>query len=73
MTSNLSNYIKAVQDFYFEAANWRFLKDTEKETNNKYLKSLKEKAQLLKNEIKKMPAEDINPLLAEHIEKALSL
>ena len=74
MTNDFSSYLKALQDFYSEAAWWNYAKQTnDTEEENKRLKIMKEKAQILQSELNKLPADMVRDGVQDHINKALSL
>lgn len=74
MDPDFSSYIKALQEFYNEAAWWNYAKQTnDKAGENKYLKVMKEKAQILQSELKKLPEDMVSDRVQDHINKTLSL
>lgn len=73
MSININNYTVALTNFYKAAAEWKFAVNTNGENSGKLLETLKNKALLLKEELKKLPLDMQRPLVSEHIEKALNL
>lgn len=74
MIPDFSSYLKALQEFYSEAAWWNYAKQTnDKDEENKRLKVMKEKAQILQSELKKLPSDMVRDGVQDHINKALSL
>lgn len=74
MAQDFSSYLKALQDFYSEAAWWNYAKQTnDKEEEISRLKVMKEKAQILESELKKLPSDMVRSGVQDHINKALSL
>lgn len=68
-----NNYIKALQQFYSSLAYWRYNKDTNGDNADDKINEVKKCANILKNEIKKLPPNMVRPQVVEHIEKALNL
>ena len=74
MIPDFSSYLKALQEFYSEAAWWNYAKQTnDKDEESKRLKVMKEKAQILQSELKKLPSDMVRDGVQDHINKALSL
>lgn len=73
MQNHIANYTSALTGFYRAAAEWKFALNTSNENSAELLNALKNKALLLKEELKKLPHDMQRPSVLEHIEKALSL
>ena len=74
MIPEFSSYLNALQEFYSEAAWWNYAKQTnDKAGENKRLKVMKEKAQILQSELKKLPEDMVCNGVQDHINKVLSL
>ena len=73
MTIDINNYTNALTNFYKAAAEWKFACNTNNEKNTEFLKELKKKALLLREELKHLPIDMQRPMVLEHIEKALNI
>ena len=74
MSSDFSSYLNALQEFYNEVAWWNYAKKAnDKDGEIKRLKTMKEKAQILQSELKKLPKDMVRAGVQDHINKALSL
>ena len=71
---DFNNYFKCLKAFYEEAAWWNYYKKINNtDGEEKHLKTMKEKAKILKKEISRMPSDLQNTDILNHIDKALSL
>lgn len=74
MTQDFSSYLKALQDFYSEAAWWNYAKQiNNKDEEIRRLEIMKIKAQTLESELKKLPSDMVRDSVQDHINKVLSL
>lgn len=71
---DFTNYFKRLKGFYEEVAWWNYYKKiNNSDGEQKHLKTMKEKAKVLKKEISSMPSDLQNNDILAHIDKALSL
>ena len=74
MAQDFSSYLKALQDFYSEAAWWNYAKQiNDKDEEIRRLEIMKTKAQILESELKKLPSDMVRNGVQDHINKVLSL
>lgn len=74
MAQDFSSYLKALQDFYSEAAWWNYAKQiNDKDEEIRRLEIMKTKAQILESELKKLPSDMARNGVQDHINKVLSL
>lgn len=72
MIGIIPRYSRALASFYYALADYKMAKRYEADDTQEALKTLKNKAILLQNEVEKLPPSMVRPDLVKHIEEVLN-